>query len=64
MRELNSGRRAAASGQTKSVVVFLHGYGADGNDLRGKVPSLAELEKLIGYLGICNNRHVFILLMG
>ena len=36
----------------------------DRNDLRGMVPSLAELEKLIGYLGICNDRHVVILLMG
>ena len=42
MRELNSGRRAAASGQTKSVVVFLHGYGADGNDLLGLADPLAE----------------------
>ncbi|WP_425050173.1 alpha/beta hydrolase [Psychromarinibacter sp. S121] len=41
MRELESGRRAAASGQTKSVVVFLHGYGADGNDLLGLADPLA-----------------------
>jgi phospholipase/carboxylesterase len=34
-RVLQGGRRAAASGKTKSVVVFLHGYGADGADLLG-----------------------------
>lgn len=41
IRELTSGRRAAASGQTKSVVVFLHGYGADGDDLLGLAEPLA-----------------------
>lgn len=41
MRELKAGRRAAASGQTKSVVVFLHGYGADGSDLLGLADPLA-----------------------
>ncbi|MFA7434492.1 MAG: dienelactone hydrolase family protein [Gemmobacter sp.] len=34
-RELKSGRRAAQGGATKSVVVFAHGYGADGADLLG-----------------------------
>jgi phospholipase/carboxylesterase len=34
-RTLNFGRRAAASGQGKSLVIFLHGYGADGADLLG-----------------------------
>lgn len=34
-RELAYKRRKAASGETKSVVVFLHGYGADGSDLLG-----------------------------
>lgn len=34
-RELQSKRRPALSGETKSVVVFLHGYGADGADLLG-----------------------------
>ena len=33
--ELKFGRRAARSGQAKSLVVFLHGYGADGADLLG-----------------------------
>ena len=32
---LNFGRKAAQSGQTKGLVVFLHGYGADGADLLG-----------------------------
>ncbi len=41
MRTLKSDRRAAASGQTKSVVVFLHGYGADGSDLLGLAEPLA-----------------------
>ncbi len=34
-RALQGGRRASASGRTGSVVVFLHGYGADGADLLG-----------------------------
>ncbi|PRY21405.1 phospholipase/carboxylesterase [Aliiruegeria haliotis] len=34
-RELNSGRKGAAQGTAKQVVVFVHGYGADGNDLLG-----------------------------
>jgi phospholipase/carboxylesterase len=34
-RELAFKRRPAASGVTKSVVLFLHGYGADGADLLG-----------------------------
>ena len=35
MRELNDGRRAPKSGQIKSIVVMVHGYGADGADLLG-----------------------------
>ncbi len=35
MRELEFGRRAAASGPGRSLVILLHGYGADGNDLLG-----------------------------
>lgn len=42
MAQLEDGRRAAASGQAKSVVVFLHGYGADGRDLLGLADPLAE----------------------
>lgn len=41
MSDLTDGRRAAASGTTKSVVVFLHGYGADGADLLGLAEPLA-----------------------
>ena len=33
--------RAAASGNTRSLVVFLHGYGADGNDLLALAEPLA-----------------------
>ncbi|OSQ38807.1 alpha/beta hydrolase [Thalassospira mesophila] len=32
----------AASGNTKSIVILLHGYGADGNDLIGLAPELAK----------------------
>ena len=38
-RVLRFGRKAALSGQAKSLVVFVHGYGADGADLL----SLAEV---------------------
>jgi len=41
MAQLDGGRRAAASGQMKSVMVFLHGYGADGADLLGLADPLA-----------------------
>ena len=34
-RELRFGRKAARSGEASSLVVFLHGYGADGADLLG-----------------------------
>ena len=34
-RELKFGRKAAVSGKARSMVVFLHGYGADGADLLG-----------------------------
>lgn len=34
-RELRFGRRPARSGRTRSAVLFLHGYGADGADLLG-----------------------------
>ncbi|MDJ0629149.1 MAG: dienelactone hydrolase family protein [Rhodobacter sp.] len=40
-RALEGGRRPAASGSTKSVVVFLHGYGADGADLLGLAEPLS-----------------------
>lgn len=41
-RVLNAGRRAPVSGETRSVVVFLHGYGANGADLLGLADPLAE----------------------
>ncbi len=41
-RVLNSERRAAQSGETHSIVVFLHGYGANGADLLGLADPLAE----------------------
>ncbi|MFD0980703.1 alpha/beta hydrolase [Tropicimonas aquimaris] len=34
-RELKSGRKGAARGTAKQLVIFVHGYGADGNDLLG-----------------------------
>ena len=40
-RELKFGRVAAASGKAKSLVVFVHGYGADGADLLGLADPLA-----------------------
>lgn len=38
---LEFNRRAAASGDADSLVIFLHGYGADGNDLLGLADPLA-----------------------
>ncbi|MBR9864007.1 MAG: prolyl oligopeptidase family serine peptidase [Rhodobacteraceae bacterium] len=42
MALLESHRRAAKSGNTKSLVIFVHGYGADGNDLISLADPLAE----------------------
>ena len=42
MAELNGPRLEPRSGQAKRLVVFLHGYGADGNDLIGLAPVLVE----------------------
>ena len=39
---LTGPRAAASSGQTKSLVILLHGYGADGNDLFGLSGPLAQ----------------------
>ena len=41
-RVLNAGRREPQSGQTRSVVVFLHGYGANGADLLGLAEPLGD----------------------
>ena len=40
-RVLKFGRKAARNGRAKSLVVFLHGYGADGADLLGLADVLA-----------------------
>ncbi|MFA3915447.1 alpha/beta hydrolase [Ruegeria hyattellae] len=41
-RVLNSGRKEPHSGTARSVVVFLHGYGANGADLLGMADVLGE----------------------
>ncbi|MCY4293005.1 MAG: prolyl oligopeptidase family serine peptidase [Roseovarius sp.] len=41
-RVLNAGRKEPGSGEIRSVVVFLHGYGANGQDLLGLGDVLAE----------------------
>ncbi|MBS0123939.1 alpha/beta hydrolase [Thetidibacter halocola] len=41
-RVLNTGRVEPKSGETRSCVVFLHGYGANGADLLGLADPLAE----------------------
>ncbi len=41
-RVLKTGRVAAKSGHTRSIVVFLHGYGANGADLLGLADPLGE----------------------
>lgn len=41
MRELRFDRKPALSGKAKSLVVFLHGYGANGADLFGLADPLA-----------------------
>ncbi len=40
-RELKSLRRAAGSGKATSLIVLLHGYGADGDDLMGLAGTMA-----------------------
>ena len=40
-RPLQSARKGAAPGQARSVVIFLHGYGANGADLLGLADPLA-----------------------
>lgn len=42
MSTLTGPRADARSGETKSLVILLHGYGADGNDLFGLSQPLAE----------------------
>ncbi len=40
-RKLTSARKGAARGKARSMVVFIHGYGADGADLLGLADPLA-----------------------
>ncbi|WP_145103649.1 alpha/beta hydrolase [Cereibacter sediminicola] len=40
-RKLKFGRRGPAQGEARSLVIFLHGYGADGADLLGLADPLA-----------------------
>lgn len=42
MASLESFRRDAKSGNTKNLMIFLHGYGADGKDLLGLADPLGE----------------------
>ncbi len=42
MSVLEFERRASKSGKNKSLVIFIHGYGADGKDLLGLADSLAD----------------------
>ena len=41
-RVLNAGRKEPQSGDTRSAIVFLHGYGANGADLLGLADPLAD----------------------
>jgi phospholipase/carboxylesterase len=41
MAGLKFARRASASGKARSLVIFLHGYGADGADLLGLADTMA-----------------------
>ena len=50
MRELRFGRKGAAKGQATGMVVFLHGYGADGADLLGLADVLAPHLPGVGFL--------------
>ncbi|MEK6216695.1 MAG: phospholipase, partial [Boseongicola sp.] len=42
MSELEFKRRGSTSGEDSSVVIFLHGYGADGADLLGLAEPIAK----------------------
>lgn len=41
MRELKFGRKGVAPGKAKQLIILVHGYGADGNDLLGLADPLA-----------------------
>ncbi|MBP9182142.1 MAG: dienelactone hydrolase family protein [Fuscovulum sp.] len=51
MRQLTTGRRGAAQGQARALVVFLHGYGADGSDLLGLGDVLGQHLPGVAFLG-------------
>ena len=42
MRELRFGRAGVEKGKASALIVFLHGYGADGNDLLGLSDPMAQ----------------------
>ncbi len=50
IRDLQFKKTPALSGKTKSLVVFLHGYGADGADLLGLADPLAQHLPDTGFL--------------
>ena len=41
MRDLKFGRKGVAPGKAKQLIILVHGYGADGNDLLGLADPLA-----------------------
>lgn len=51
MRQLTTGRKGAAQGQARALVVFLHGYGADGSDLLGLGDVLGPHLPGVAFLG-------------
>ncbi|MFV0429176.1 MAG: alpha/beta hydrolase [Arachnia sp.] len=50
MTRLSGPRRPAISGRDRQLIVFLHGYGADGNDLMGLAEPLAPIFPFAGFL--------------
>ena len=49
-RELSTGRKGPAQGEAERMVVLLHGYGADGNDLLGLADPLMPHMPGTGFL--------------
>ena len=52
-RELKTGRKGPARGEAERIVVLLHGYGADGNDLLGLADPLMPHMPGTAFLGQC-----------
>ena len=50
MRELRFGRKGAGKGQAKALLVFLHGYGANGADLLGLADAMGPHLSGVGFL--------------